>query len=76
MKKFPPEIMETVHVYKDREPIKVFRDKEWRPLREEECKVENPEKGYGIDYFNAVGETEVVYYWNTDLSDSRNYFPT
>lgn len=39
------------------------RDKEWRPLLADECL--NPEAAIetGLDYFNLIGEEEMVYYW-------------
>ncbi|MFC1879455.1 CPCC family cysteine-rich protein [Chloroflexota bacterium] len=45
-------------------PLKIMqhegikRDIHWRPLRVEECIIQNKNKGSGINYFNAVIEND------------------
>jgi hypothetical protein len=53
---YPPDI---------REVGNLKRDPDWRPLTENECEVQDPKKGIGINYFHAACKTETIYYWKS-----------
>jgi hypothetical protein len=54
----PPGILE-YHGY--------FRDPDWRPLREEDLKIDPTQPVNGLDYFYSAAEDAPPYYWKKGL---------